>query len=99
MRWIAGSLMIAAGLAVVAVAMLAALPAPIDPVAWTPDPNPGLAGEYAANDKLAEVERLLAGSIAGPEDIACAADGSLYTGLEDADYLIRDLEQAFLTAW
>ena len=23
----------------------------------------------------------------------------LYTGLEDADYLIRDLEQAFLTAW
>jgi cystathionine beta-lyase/cystathionine gamma-synthase len=23
----------------------------------------------------------------------------LYTGLEDPDYLIRDLEQAFLTAW
>jgi len=23
----------------------------------------------------------------------------LYTGLEDADYLVRDLEQAFLTAW
>jgi cystathionine beta-lyase/cystathionine gamma-synthase len=23
----------------------------------------------------------------------------LYTGLEEPDYLIRDLEQAFLTAW
>jgi sugar lactone lactonase YvrE len=79
MRWLAGLLLIV----VVVVVVLLALPAPIDPVSWTPDPNPGLSGEFAANDRLSGVERLMEGSVIGPEDIACAADGTVFTGLED----------------
>lgn len=63
--------------------LAAALPAPIDPVAWTPDPDPGLTGPYAPNDRLASVERLLEGVGTGPEDVACGPDGTYYTGFAD----------------
>jgi sugar lactone lactonase YvrE len=79
MRWI---------FAVVAVVVLAAvvlllLPAPIDPVSWTPDPNPDLTGPFEPNMQLAEAERLLEGVGVGPEDIACAPAGARYTGFGD----------------
>jgi hypothetical protein len=51
---------------------------PIDPVAREPSPNPGLAGELEANDRLAGVERLLEGVGSGPEAVACG--GALYLG-------------------
>jgi len=70
--------------AVLLVLLLAAvLPAPIDPVAWQPDPDPGLTGSYAPNDRLAAVERLLEGVGTGPEDVACGSDSTYYTGFSD----------------
>ena len=83
MRWLLG---IGLTLAVLAVLLLA-LPAPIDPVSWTPDPNPGLTGPFAPNDKLSDVERLLEGAGTGPEDVACADDGTIFTGLDDGRIL------------
>jgi len=55
----------------------------IEPVAWEPAPNPGLAGEFAPNDILAAMQPILSGVGRGPEDITRAADGWLFTGLED----------------
>ena len=79
MRWLLGLVV-----AVVAgVLLLLVLPAPIDPVSWTPDPNPGLTGAFEPNLQLAETERLLEGVGVGPEDVACAPDGVRYTGYED----------------
>ena len=63
--------------------LAAVLPAPIDPVAWQPDPDPGLTGPYAPNDRLAAVERLLEGVGTGPEDVACGPDSTYYTGFAD----------------
>jgi hypothetical protein len=68
---------------IVLVGMLLLLPAPIDPAEWTPDPDPGLTGDFAANDKLAAAERLLVDVGAGPEDVACGTDGARYTGFQD----------------
>tara|TARA_R110002110_G_scaffold205066_1_gene416693 strand:- start:86958 stop:88013 length:1056 start_codon:yes stop_codon:yes gene_type:complete len=76
-------LAILAGLIVLVVILLLALPAPIDPVAWEPDPDPGLTGDFAENDRLASVQRLLEGEGNGPEDVACAADGTYFTGYHD----------------
>lgn len=80
MRW----LLWLVGLTVLLVLLLLLLfPAPIDPVAWEPDPDPGLTGSFVPNDYLADVERLLAGVGVGPEDVACGPDGVRYTGFHD----------------
>jgi len=83
MRWVLGVLALV-GLAAV---VLLRLPAPIDPVSWVSEPNPGLTGAFAPNDKLAAVERLLEGAGLGPEDIACAEDSTFFTGLDDGRIL------------
>jgi sugar lactone lactonase YvrE len=57
--------------------------APIDPASWQPPPNPGLVGEFAPNRALASVERLVEGVGRGPEAVACAPDGTFYTGFEN----------------
>ena len=80
MRWI---LVIALVVVFPLVLLLVIFPAPIDPVAWEPDPDPGLTGPFAPNDKLAAVEKLLEGVGAGPEDVACGPDGVRYTGFSD----------------
>lgn len=56
-------------------------PVPIDPVAWTPGPDPGLTGPYAKNETL-KLRRLGAGG-KGPEDVELGPDGLIYAGLED----------------
>lgn len=79
--------MTGAGLAAVAVvlvtlAYLAAWPVPAEPVAWVPPPSSGFAGDFAPNHELTAAELLDAGG-EGPEDVAVAPDGTLYTGLLD----------------
>jgi sugar lactone lactonase YvrE len=60
-------------------------PTRIEPVAWTPPaPAPALSdGPYAANERLAGIERIARIGAHGPESLAVAADGTLYTGFED----------------
>jgi sugar lactone lactonase YvrE len=62
-------------------------PAGADPVAWTPPPAPTLTGAYARNQRLATAERLDLAGAHGPEDIAFAGDGALYTGVSDGRIL------------
>jgi sugar lactone lactonase YvrE len=58
----------------------------IHPVRWTPPPPMGLTGPYAKNDALAAAEVLpVPGE--GPEDVAIAADGAVYTGTADGSIL------------
>jgi sugar lactone lactonase YvrE len=60
-------------------------PTRIEPVAWTvPAPAPSLTvGHYAANERLKGVERIARIGAHGPESLAVAPDGTLYTGFED----------------
>jgi len=86
MRWLLGFVVaIIAG-----TGLLLVLPAPIDPVSWTPDPNPGLTGPFEPNRQLAEAELLLEGVGVGPEDVACAPGGGYYTGFEDGRIVLFD---------
>ncbi len=55
---------------------------PIEPARWEAPANPGLVGDFEINDRLAEV-RFLTFAGPGPEDAACASDGSVYSGLDD----------------
>ena len=66
-----------------AAAYLLLWPVPVDPVAWNAPEAPELTGPYAANDELADVERLAAGQGHGPEDVAIDDQGNLYVGYED----------------
>ncbi|MBX7258900.1 MAG: SMP-30/gluconolactonase/LRE family protein [Candidatus Hydrogenedentes bacterium] len=65
------------------VAYLLFWPVEIDPVPWTPPVPPALDGAFAANNALDDIERLLPGYGAGPEDIAKSIHGQLYIGYED----------------
>ncbi|MDH3578752.1 MAG: SMP-30/gluconolactonase/LRE family protein [Gammaproteobacteria bacterium] len=55
----------------------------VDPVVWTPGPNPGLTGQFAPNDAIGSATMLLQGVGVGPEDIAPGPDGWMYTGYRD----------------
>lgn len=72
----------------------------IRPIAWTPDPDAGLTGVYASNDRLFEKDNVtiqqsfLSGLGKGPEDIVIGEDGYLYTGYDDGRIvrvLVRDI--------
>lgn len=67
------------GLVVFALAYLLFAPVPVDPVAWSPKPNPGFSGRFAENDRLARVERVPVPGLTGPEDLAVDPRGTLYT--------------------
>ncbi len=56
---------------------------PLDPLAWNPPPKPAMTGPLAPNNALEKAEIIAAGQVQGPEDVAVAADGSLYTGCSD----------------
>jgi sugar lactone lactonase YvrE len=69
------------GVVVAAWAYLAFWPTWVQPVAWTPGPNPGWTGVFAGDIHDEDLARIETGR--GPEDVAIGADGLLYTGLED----------------
>ncbi len=56
-------------------------PAAGSPVVFQPVPNPGMAGPFAANERLRGAGHRTLGE--GPEDIAKGPDGYFYTGLQD----------------
>ena len=68
-------------------------PVPITPTAWTPPTAPALEGVYAANSKLAAIQRLDIGGF-GPEDVAIAADGRIYAGLGDGRIMVLQIDGA-----
>lgn len=72
-----------AGLIVLTVLYFALWPVPIDPVAWAAPPNHGYTGPFAPNDRLKSIETLAIGDNRGPEDIAIAADGRIYTSTRE----------------
>lgn len=75
--------MVAVILIVVLAAYLLWWPVPIDPVAWTPTPNPGKTGPYTQNHQLGAVGHVAVGIGQGPEDVAQGPEGFFYTGLQD----------------
>lgn len=82
-------LLAAAGLLLLAAIYLLTWPVAIDPEAWRPPAPPDLAGTFAANNRLAAVERL-GTNLPGPEDVALDAQGQIYTGLEDGRIIVMN---------
>jgi sugar lactone lactonase YvrE len=66
-----------------AVFYLLVKPVPIDPLPWTPTPNPGLTGPFAPNSLLAAADQPAPTLGTGPEDLTIGPDGRIYTGLAD----------------
>lgn len=62
-------------------------PVPIDPIAWTPSPNPGETGAFAGNAAFRSPQKLIGEAGLGPEDVTRGADGFFYTGLQDGRIL------------
>lgn len=75
------------GIALVLIAYLVAWPVSIAPTAWTPLPDPGMAGPFAVNDRLAAV-RVAAGSTCLKcEDLAVDAEGNVIASSGDGRIL------------
>ena len=72
-------------------AVLWALPSPIEPVAFWPPSSPELVGPLEPNELLASAELLGKGRLAGPEDVEIDEMGGIYCGLEGGT--IARLEQ------
>jgi sugar lactone lactonase YvrE len=62
-------------------------PVPVDPIAWTPSPNPGQTGAFAQSDGFRAPQKLIAEAGLGPEDVTRGADGFFYTGMQDGRIL------------
>jgi sugar lactone lactonase YvrE len=62
-------------------------PVPIDPIAWTPSPNPGQTGAFAQSAGVRSTQKLIPEAGLGPEDVTRGADGFFYTGLQDGRIL------------
>lgn len=62
-------------------------PVPINPIAWTPSPNPGQTGAFAQNAGFRSPQKFIAEAGLGPEDVTRGADGFFYTGLQDGRIL------------
>ena len=76
-RWIVA----AVGLLLAIGAYLAFWPTWVQPVAWTPGPNPGWTGVFAGALHADDFAQFETGQ--GPEDVAPGPDGLLYAGLAD----------------
>ncbi len=79
MLWLLG---VAVGL-LLGIVAYALLTTRVDPVVWTPAPNPGLAGAFAPNDELNHVRFVIRGAGTGPADITRGPDGWFYTAFRD----------------
>ena len=80
------SLKIFGVLLVVAIAYLTLWPVPVDPQPWSPQADRGFTGDFAANTRLAELEKLTIGDFHGPEDVVVASEDGreiVYTTSQD----------------
>ena len=87
-----------------ALVALAWVVSPVRPVVWIPDPDAGLSAQFAANERLYELNKFplqqefLQGVGQGPEDILIGEDGYLYTGYQDGR-IVRVLVSSILDAF
>ena len=58
-------------------------PSPVDSKAWQAPAPPAMTGVLAANERLRLADLLARGQVSGPEDVAVAADGAVYSGMAD----------------
>lgn len=62
-------------------------PISVEPVVFNAPQDPGLKGVFASNEKLAEASLILKDLETGPEAVAVASDGWLFTGFENGDII------------
>lgn len=62
-------------------------PVSVEPVVFNAPEDPGLKGVFKPNKKLAESQLILEGLDIGPEAVAVASDGWLFTGFENGEII------------
>jgi sugar lactone lactonase YvrE len=70
-------------LLVLGVGWMAWAPAVIEPRAWTPPPAPALAGPYAPNERLKDIEKLALDAGQGPEGVSLDVQRRVIAGYAD----------------
>jgi len=92
-------LLIVLALLVACLAYLLLWPVPIDPVAWDAPENPGYAGPYAPNDRLAGLRRVPLDGRTGPEDAATGPDGDVFISTGQGEILRMDSATGAISAF
>jgi len=88
-----------AALLLLLVLYLGLWPVPIDPVVWTPPPNPGYTGPHASNTRLADLQTIDLGEYEGPEDVELASDGRLLLAVDHGVILELTPQNPEKTEW
>lgn len=60
-------------------------PVPIEPVSWNAAIAPGYTGPHAPNSRLSGLQLIALGDNQGPEHVAIAKDGNLYTAVNNGN--------------
>jgi sugar lactone lactonase YvrE len=74
-------------------------PVPIEPVSWTAPADPGYAGPFAVNERLAGVEMLPIDEARGPEDVAIDAEGRIYGSTREGWIVRLDADGSNPVRW
>lgn len=69
-------------------------PTAIEPMAYTPPPNPGFQGDFAPNEELLKGKLIESEFGEGPEAIALGPDGLFYSGLLNGNIVRFDVNGA-----
>jgi len=78
---------VSGGVIIGLVAYLAFWPVSVRPVAWEVPENAGYTGDFAVNERLAELELIPLDGRIGPEDADIGPDGSVYAATHDGEIL------------
>lgn len=71
---------------------LCVFPVSIEPVSFTPHPNPDFQGPFEVNNALTHTSMIIADIEVGPEDIAIGPDNLLYTSTSNGDIIRFSLD-------
>lgn len=92
------SISLGASLAVaLVIAYFLAWPVPVEPVSWQAPDDAGLVGAFAPNAVLSRARSIDLGEVNGHEDVAQAADGTLYATTHDGLILRIDATTGSVT--
>lgn len=86
-------------LIIVGAAYLLLWPVPVEPVAWDAPDDPGFAGPYTPNDRLAGLTLVSLEGRKGPEDAATGPGGDIYLSTHDGEILMIDSPSGTLSVF
>lgn len=87
------------GVVILVIGYLLLWPVPIAPIGWQAPSSSGFSGEFAENNRLADLSLIELGADKGPEDFAINAAGTIATATHSGAVLLKKKGEVAFTPW